>query len=101
MYNVGTGLLTKSITPFYNQQNELSLVDGCLVWKQRVVIPHIFCLQLLKELHYNHIGMSCMKALARSYLWWPHLDTEIEQIVKNCLQCEATAANPPAAPAHG
>ena len=90
----------KSITTFYNQQNELSLVDGCLVWKQRVVIPHVFCQQLLKELHYNHICMSCMKALARSYLWWPQLDTEIEQIVKNCLQCEATAENPPAAPAH-
>ena len=41
-----------------------------------------------------------MKALARSYLWWPQLDTEIEQLVKNCQQCKATAANPPAAQAN-
>ena len=75
-------------------------MDGCLVWGRRVVIPHIFRQQLLKELHFNHIGMSRMKALARSYLWWPQLDKEIEQIVKNCHQCNATAANPSAAPAH-
>ena len=41
-----------------------------------------------------------MRALARSYLWWPQLDTEIEQLVKNCQQCKAKAANPPVAPAH-
>ena len=75
-------------------------MDGCLVWGRRVVIPHIFHQQLLKELHFNHISMSRMKALSRSYLWWPQLDKEIEQIVKNCHQCKATAANPPAAPAH-
>ena len=92
----------KSITPFYNRHNELSAVDGCLaiVWGRRVVIPLLFCQQLLKEIHFNHIGMSHMKALARSYLWWPQLETEIEQIVKNCQKCKATVANPPAAPAH-
>ena len=48
----------KSITPYYNQRNELSVVDGCLVWGRWVVIPLLFRQQLLKELHFNHIGMS-------------------------------------------
>ena len=90
----------KSFTPFYNRRNELSVVDGCLVWGQWVVIPLLFCQQLFKELHFNHISMRRMKVLTRSYLWWPQLDTEIKQLVKNCQQCKATAANPSAALAH-
>ena len=90
----------KSLLSFLTRHNELSVVDGCLVWGRRVVIPQVFRQQLPKELHFNHIGMSHMKALARSYLWWPQLDKEIEQMTKNCVQCKVTAPNPPAASAH-
>ena len=41
-----------------------------------------------------------MKAVARSYLWWPHLDSDIEQMARNCHQCKLTAPNPPVSPAH-
>ena len=76
------------------------MVDGCLVWGRQVVIPQVFHQQLLNKLHCNHIGMRRMKSLARSYLWWPQLNTEIEQMAKNCQQCKLTAPNLPAAPAH-
>ena len=90
----------KSASSFYNRRHELSIVDGCLVWGRRVVIPQVFCQQLVKELHINHLGMSRMKAVARSYLWWPHLDSDIEQMARNCHQCKLTAPNPPVSPAH-
>ena len=90
----------KSLSPFYTCHHELSVVDGCLVWGRRVVIPQVFRQQLLKELHFNHIRMSRMKALARSYLWWPQLDRDIEQMARNCEQCKLTAPNPATAPAH-
>lgn len=35
-----------------------------------------------------------MKALARSYCWWPRLDDDIEGLTKNCLQCQMTRTNP-------
>lgn len=28
-----------------------------------------------------------MKALARSYFWWPNLDSNIEELTKNCNIC--------------
>ena len=40
--------------------------------------------RLLQGLHEEHPGIVATKAIARSYLWWPNLDAEIELMVKNC-----------------
>ena len=41
-----------------------------------------------------------MKALARNYLWWPHLEADLEEICCSCQECCLNAAQPPSAPAH-
>lgn len=41
-----------------------------------------------------------MKATARSYLWWPRLDQEIEELVKGCTQCQSVRNAPEVAPLH-
>jgi len=43
---------------------------------------------VLKLLHEGHVGMVKMKMLARSYIWWPCIDKEIEDIVKSCRSCQ-------------
>lgn len=35
-----------------------------------------------------------MKRLARSYVWWSGIDNDIEQITKNCAECNANKNNP-------
>jgi hypothetical protein len=35
-------------------------------------------------LHAEHPGMTRMKNLASTYIWWPSLDTEIEELVRLC-----------------
>ena len=88
------------VNPFYKRRHELSIVDGCILWGTRVVIPKTFHRLLLQELHCSHLGMSRMKSLARSYFWWPRLDSEIEELSRNCVECTAASRNPPKAPAH-
>ena len=41
-----------------------------------------------------------MKALARSYIWWPKMDTDIEPLVKKCTDCQQSSSSPPTAPLH-
>ena len=36
----------------------------------------------------GHLGRSKMIALARSYVWWPGIDTDIEHMVKRCVPCQ-------------
>ena len=41
-----------------------------------------------------------MKALARSYFWWPGLDKDIESSIKSCNGCERNKRDPKLAPLH-
>ena len=45
-------------------------------------------------------GIVQMKALARSYLWWPGLDRELEELAKACTQCQKEQSSPAVAPLH-
>ena len=49
-----------------------------------MVIPTRYQKDMLEELHVGHPGIVGVKKLARSYLWWPNVDLEIEQTVGNC-----------------
>ena len=41
-----------------------------------------------------------MKALARSYIWWPGIDKEIEETPKTCFGCQLMQAETSTAPVH-
>ena len=41
-----------------------------------------------------------MKAIARSYVWWPGLDKAIEHQVKSCKPCQKVKQSPSKAPLH-
>lgn len=41
-----------------------------------------------------------MKCLARSYVWWPALDRDIEQLVRSCPGCNKHQSSPTEAPLH-
>ena len=55
---------------------------------------------VLQELHTPHLGMVKVKALARSYVWWPGIDKQIEEMTKSCSGCMSNKKNPPEAPIH-
>ena len=71
-----------------------------MLWGTRVIIPPALQARLLQELHYTHPVMVKMKLLARSYMWWPRMDGNIEEIVRSCKECAAQRGLPPVAPLH-
>ena len=64
----------------------------------RVVVPPPGQATMLQLLHSVDNGVVKMKALARSYIWWPGIDQHIESIAQQCGQCDENARNPTRAP---
>ena len=65
---------SSKLIPCKNRATELTVESDCLLWGHRVIIPSELQGKVLKELHETHPGICRMKALARSYVWWPQLD---------------------------
>ncbi|XP_055716586.1 uncharacterized protein K02A2.6-like isoform X1 [Phlebotomus papatasi] len=79
--------LSPEMKYFFRLRQSLSSEDGLLFYGARVVIPSKLQRKMLEYLHEGHLGIVQMKALARSYVWWKHIDKDIENWVKECPQC--------------
>ena len=53
-----------------------------------MVIPAVLRKELLALLHQGHPGMVATKSKARSQVWWPGIDRQIETTVNECLSCQ-------------
>ena len=52
------------------------------MWGSRIVVPPQGRNYHIEELHDTHPGISWMKALARSFVWWPAIDKDLEARVR-------------------
>nr|XP_037290929.1 uncharacterized protein K02A2.6-like [Rhipicephalus microplus] len=94
------GSMGPEFSAFTSRQHELTAHKGCLLWSDRVVIPQKLRFRVLEALHSGHPGIIRMKALARSYVWWPGMDAAIEEWVRCCSSCQETRPELPRAPVH-
>lgn len=88
------------VRPFKHRANELSVEGECLFWGTTVVIPRKLQSKLMEELHRDHPGIVKMKAVARSYMWWPNIDKDLEALAKSCKECASVKRAPPKVPLH-
>ena len=73
---------------------------GCVLWGARVVIPKNHRADVLKQLHEGHPGITRMKGLSRMYVWWRGITKDIEDTVRDCVECQQNQAAPPVSPLH-
>ena len=88
----------ENMKSYYYQRLELSIDNGCILWRSRAFIPSKFRKQLLCELHLEHQGITRIKAFARSCLCWSQLDSNIESLNSSSLVCNAVQPEPLKAP---
>jgi hypothetical protein len=80
--------------PWWTRRDELTVESGVLLWGTRVIVPERLRSQILDLLHESHPGSTRCKQLARSYVWWPGLDADIERLVNSCAACSENRREP-------
>ncbi|XP_064091616.1 uncharacterized protein K02A2.6-like [Macrobrachium nipponense] len=80
--------------PYKEIWNELSVTQECILRGSRVVIPNALRNRVLSEIHADHQGIVRSKSIARTYVWWPGVDRDIENLVKKCMNCALQQNNP-------
>ncbi|XP_058456315.1 uncharacterized protein K02A2.6-like [Malaya genurostris] len=84
----------RNMKTFHSRRESLSVVNGCIMMNELIVIPECYHQRVLKQLHRGHQGVERTKAIARSVVYWANIDDDIENLVRQCCICASTAKSP-------
>nr|VZI33649.1 unnamed protein product [Spirometra erinaceieuropaei] len=93
-----TTALAGDLRQLFLRRASLSVVDSCLMFADRLVIPSSLRPTVLRQFHAAHPGTSRMKSIARSFAYWPGIDGNIDDLVRRCSLCQQAAKMPPRQP---
>ena len=99
-WNINSPNVSADELKFYQFRTELTTQQDCIMRGIRVVIPKSLRENVLHMLHDAHCGITKTKAVARTYVWWPSIDKDIERLTNNCAACSSQRNNPPATQVH-
>ena len=77
---------------FARRSSQSKTVIFC--WNLRVVVLQTLKFTMLNILHDTHIGIVRMNSLARSRIWWPGIDADIERLCSQCVSCSQDSKDP-------
>ena len=77
------------MTQYKHIFNELSSADGIILRQTKLVIPTALQRRVVKLAHEGHQGIFKTKALLRTKVYFPGIDRLTEDVVKQCIACQA------------
>jgi ribonuclease HI len=81
--------LEPSLHPYWQIRHDLHVADDDLVlYGTRLVIPKALRQKIIQQLHFGHRGIVGTKNRARHTVYWPNIDSQIEQACRSCQLCE-------------
>ncbi|XP_014678509.1 PREDICTED: uncharacterized protein K02A2.6-like [Priapulus caudatus] len=72
------------ILEYWNYRDELSVIDGIIFKGSRILIPKKLRSEMLKKIHVGHLGIEKCRKRAREVLFWPMMNSDIANVVKDC-----------------
>lgn len=86
--------MDKRFVGIFSNHQDLEIVDECILYQDRVIIPQSMQGGILRLLHGNHMGIVRMKQLARRFVYWFGINADIERFVSGCDVCNSMMVIP-------
>ena len=71
---------------FYSIRDELSINSDLILKGDRIVVPQSMRKEMLPILHIGHPGITKVKTRARSTLYWPGMNNQLDNLSRTCQQ---------------
>ena len=74
--------------PYWNYRDEISCYEGLMFKGDRIIVPHSLRPEILQRIHAAHLGIEKCKARARGAVFWPGINSAIDELVSKCSTCQ-------------
>ena len=81
--------LPESLKYLFEVKAHISVVDGLLVYNDRIVIPQELQEEMLARIHDGHPGIVKSKERAKEAVWWIGISKQITNMVQGCDFCQS------------
>ena len=75
------------LKPYYSIRDEISYHEGLLLKQDRIITPLSLRKEMMSVIHQGHFGIEKCKQRARSSVYWPGINSEIDNLISNCSTC--------------
>lgn len=82
-----------SLKSYHKVRTDLSTQNGLIFKGNRIVIPNSLRREMLKRLHYAHSGIENSTKLARDSMYWPGIQNQLIDEIRQCDSCQKIAPN--------
>jgi hypothetical protein len=73
---------------YWSVKEDLYQHDGLIFRGHQLVIPAELRKTLLKQMHYDHGGITKTLARAREAIYWPKMNHDIKRVIESCFSCQ-------------
>ena len=79
--------LLPEVKPYFPVSGELTVENGLLLRRGRIIIPPSLRKTLLDKIHSGHQGITKCREMARQSIWWPGISKQLEELIQSCHEC--------------
>lgn len=81
-------LVPENVKYFFKFRNEIYVDNGIVFLNNQIIIPKSMRAEMVEKAHAGHFGINRTVMRAKSVMWWPNMERDIEEFVGKCRICE-------------
>ena len=80
--------LHNDMKPYWSFRDELSVENGLILKGERIIVPQAMQQEYLNAIHTGHQGIVRCQQRAKSSIYWPGINNDIETMITACPMCQ-------------
>ncbi|KAK3740432.1 hypothetical protein QZH41_004600 [Actinostola sp. cb2023] len=83
----------RDVREYQQVKQELTVANGVILRGTRIIVPETLRQRMIMLAHSVHQGIVKTKRLLRDSVWFPGIDGMVEEMINQCLPCQAANHN--------